>query len=63
MSQADENTNSWLDDLSQLIRKKKEENEILKKLHESLQHSDDNKNNATAHSSAVNEKSEETNQQ
>ena len=60
MAQTDENINSWVDELSQLIRKKKEENEILKKLHDSLQHSDDAGNNATDHSSAENENKTET---
>ncbi|MEI8005165.1 MAG: hypothetical protein WCI48_03090 [Bacteroidota bacterium] len=63
MTQPDENINSWLDDLSQLIRKKKEENEILKKLQESLQHTEDNRNNETAPLSAENKNIEETNNQ
>ena len=31
------NTASWLDDIKELIRKKKEENQALKKVQESLQ--------------------------
>ncbi len=63
MTQADENNNTWLDDLSLLIRKKKEENEILKKLQDSLQHPVDEGNNETAHLSAEKKNTEETNNQ
>ena len=61
MAQVDENINSWLDDLSELIQKKKEENVILKKLQDSLQHSDDTENNGTAQTSEESENTEETN--
>jgi len=37
MEQSDDAINSWLDELSDLIQKKKEENQILKKFGESLQ--------------------------
>jgi len=37
MEQTDGTINSWLDELSDLIQKKKEESEILKKFEESLQ--------------------------
>lgn len=36
MSNQEKMTNSWLDELSELIRKKKEENDVLKKLEESI---------------------------
>jgi len=61
MTKADENSNSWLDDLSELILKKKEENMILKKLQDSLQHLDDTGNNGTAQTSEESENTEETN--
>ncbi|MEI6749521.1 MAG: hypothetical protein WCM93_10210 [Bacteroidota bacterium] len=38
MNHPNENDNSWIEDLAELIRIKKGENEILKKFEESLSH-------------------------
>ena len=38
MNNPNESDNSWTEDIAELIRKKKEENEILKRLGESLSH-------------------------
>jgi hypothetical protein len=38
MNHPNKSDNYWIEDLTELIRKKKEENEILKKLGESLSH-------------------------
>ena len=32
------NTSAWMDDLAELIKRKKEENEVLKKVHDSFSH-------------------------
>jgi len=38
MNNPNESDNSWTEDIAELIRKKKEENEILKRLGESFSH-------------------------